>query len=240
MVSKSIFLASSSELKKDRLEFESFVSRKNNDWVDKGIFLKLFIWEDFLDAMSQTRLQDEYNKAVRIADIFVMLFRSKVGRYTEEEFDTAFHQFKATHKPFIFTYFKRFENRTSRVNKSDLASLHAFQQKLRRLGHFQTVYNNVNELKLHFGQQLDKLAKSGFIKFSRDTEAASARARLRSSGDAQRPKAVPINAAIERSKIRSTQIEKRTIVNTGGGAYIRGYVEVNGDFVGRDKREHRK
>jgi hypothetical protein len=209
MVSKRSFLASSSELKKDRLEFESFVSRRNNDWVDKGIFLKLFIWEDFLDAMSQTRLQDEYNKAVRIADIFVMLFRSKVGRYTQEEFDTAFHQFKATHKPFIFTYFKRFEKRTSRVSKSDLASLRAFQVKLRRPGHFQTVYNDVNGLKLHFGQQLDKLARSGFIKFGR-------------------------------SKTRSTRIEKRTIVNTGGGAYVRGDVEVNGDFVGRDKRGDQK
>ncbi|MEF8728585.1 MAG: hypothetical protein V5B34_10300 [Accumulibacter sp.] len=34
-----------------------------------------------------------------------MLYRSKVGRCTEEEFATAVGQFHATSKPFIYTYF---------------------------------------------------------------------------------------------------------------------------------------
>jgi hypothetical protein len=105
MITKKIFLASSAELKEDRGEFEVFISRKNKDWVAKGVFLELVIWEDFLDAMSQTRLQDEYDKAIRESDLFVMLFWTKVGQYTEEEFETAFGQFKTTNKPFIFTYF---------------------------------------------------------------------------------------------------------------------------------------
>jgi len=69
MLTKSIFLASSSELKEDREQFENFINRKNKDWVDKGVFLKLVIWEDFLDAMSKTRLQDEYNEAIRESDL---------------------------------------------------------------------------------------------------------------------------------------------------------------------------
>jgi hypothetical protein len=77
MIRKKIFLASSEELKKDREQFEIFINRKNKDWIAKGIFLHLIIWEDFLDAMSQTRLQDEYNKAIRECDIFVMLFLVK-------------------------------------------------------------------------------------------------------------------------------------------------------------------
>jgi hypothetical protein len=48
------------------------------------VFLDLVIWEDFLDAMSQTRLQDEYNRAIRDCDLFVMLFSTRVGKYTEE------------------------------------------------------------------------------------------------------------------------------------------------------------
>ena len=64
---KKIFLASSSELKEDRQQFEIFIDRKNKEWVDKGIFLELIIWEDFLDALSKTRLQDEYNQAIRDA-----------------------------------------------------------------------------------------------------------------------------------------------------------------------------
>ena len=56
--------------------------------------------------MSETRLQDEYNKAVRDCDIFVSLFFTKTGRFTEEEFDTARSQFKKTGRPRIYTFFK--------------------------------------------------------------------------------------------------------------------------------------
>ncbi len=62
MITRKIFLASSSELKADRDQFEIFINRKNNEWLSKEIFLKLIVWEDFLDAMSKTRLQDEYNE----------------------------------------------------------------------------------------------------------------------------------------------------------------------------------
>lgn len=93
MQTKKLFLASSSELKEDRDQFEIFIGRKNQEWVGKGVFLKPVIWENFLDAMSKTRLQDEYNKAIAECDIFVMLFWTKVGKYTEEEFEHAFKQF---------------------------------------------------------------------------------------------------------------------------------------------------
>src|ERR687895_384638 len=90
MLKKKLFLASSSELKEDRKEFEIFINRKNKDWFAQGIFIELIVCEDFLDAVSYTRLQDEYNKAIRECDIFVMLFHTKVGQYTEEEFENAF------------------------------------------------------------------------------------------------------------------------------------------------------
>jgi hypothetical protein len=147
---------------------------KNKDWVAKGGFLELVIWEDFLDAMSQTRLQDEYDKAIGKCDIFVMLFWTKVGRYTEEEFETAFGQFKTTNKPFIFTYFKDADISVASANKKDLMSLWAFQEKLSALGHFYTVYKNVDELKFKFNQQLDKLASNGFIEFQPEKERSAA------------------------------------------------------------------
>ena len=166
MQTLKIFLASSAELKSDREQFEIFINRKNKLWTKRGVFLHLEIWEDFLDAMSQTRLQNEYNKAIRACDIFVMLFCTKVGKYTAEEFETAFGQFKATKKPLIFTYFR--DNATSRGNatREDLRSLWAFQDKLKALGHFQSVYQNVEGLREHFGNQLDKLEDDGFIRFA--------------------------------------------------------------------------
>jgi len=160
-----IFVASSAELKEDRTAMELFIGRKNKSWVKKGIFLELVMWEDFIDAMSQTRLQDEYNKVLRECDIFVMLFFTKVGRYTEEEFSTAFQQFKATQKPYIYTYFKDAAINTGNINRRDLLSLLNFQEKLKELEHYQTTYTSTDNLLLHFSAQLDKLADTGFIKF---------------------------------------------------------------------------
>lgn len=159
-------MASSSELKEDRGEFEILVGRKNADWVARGVFLELVVWENFLDAVAQTRLQDEYNKTIRNCDIFVMLFSTKVGQYTQEEFETAFGQFKISNKPFIFTYFKDAEITISNASKNDLMSLWTFQQKLSSLGHYYTVYRNIEDLKFQFSQQLDKLAAEGFIEFN--------------------------------------------------------------------------
>ena len=44
----------------------------------------------------------------------------------------------------------------------------AFQKKLNTLGHFYTLYKNIDELKYKFNQQLDKLASDGFIAFTSD------------------------------------------------------------------------
>ena len=84
-----IFLASGAELAEHRREFASFIGDQNKFWVPKGVFLELVRWEGFLDAMSDTQLQDEYNAALAACDLFVMLFRTKVGKYSAEEFDRA-------------------------------------------------------------------------------------------------------------------------------------------------------
>ena len=160
MINIQIFLASSSELRQDRREFETLIGRKNKELVPRKMFLELVVWEDFLDAVSKTRLQDEYNAVIRRCEIFVMLFSTKVGPYTEEEFETAFDQFKQTGRPMIFTYFKDAVINLSSLDKRDAVTLWSFQQKLRDLGHFQTTYENVDALKLHFSQQLDKLVST--------------------------------------------------------------------------------
>jgi hypothetical protein len=181
-----IFLASSSELEGDRKEFEILINRKNKDWADRGAFLDLVVWEDFLDAMSKTRLQDEYNKAIQECDVFVMLFCTKVGKYTEEEFETAFGQFKATNKPLIYTYFKDAEITTASANKDDLKTLWVFQEKLQALGHFQTFYKNIDALKFLFNQQLDKLAEKGFIRLIDESQNGIPSARENESLEAVR------------------------------------------------------
>ena len=158
MKTVKIFLASSEELVDDRRTFEIFLNRRNKTLVKEGVFLELVIWEDFLDAMSKTRLQDEYNKALVDCDIFIMLFYTKVGKYTEEEFDTAYDHFMKNDSPMIFTYFK---NTGGDVKPQE--SLEAFKKRLSELGHFYTVYNNVDRLQLHFMDQLQKLEQKGLF-----------------------------------------------------------------------------
>ncbi len=166
-----LFLASSSELKEDREQFEIFIYRKCKAWFDKGIFLHLDIWEDYMDAMGENGLQSEYNKAVTGCDLFVMLVHNKVGKYTAEEFEKAFGSFKDNKKPFIFTYFK---TPYTTQDRADLQSLWAFEDKLNALKHFKTEYKNIEGLREHFGNQLEKLGANGFVEFKNESTQAPA------------------------------------------------------------------
>src|SRR4051812_39691934 len=150
-----IFIASSSELKADREEFRNFISLENERLIQQQIFLQIIQWEYFLDAISDTRLQGEYNKAIRESDIVLCLFFTKVGKYTAEEFDTAYQVFKDTGKPKIWTYFKDAPVNTGSITE-DIMTLFAFKKKIGELGHFYTGYTNIDNLKYQFKTQLDK------------------------------------------------------------------------------------
>lgn len=152
-----IFLASSSELKDDRRELELAILRKNDSLKNEGVFIEMIVWEDFLDTISATRLQDEYNKSILQCDIFIMLFFTKVGKFTFEEFQVALNSFKKTGKPKIYTYFKNAPIDSSNINEEDILSMLSFKKKLKDIGHYFTTYNNVDGLKYHFSEQLLKL-----------------------------------------------------------------------------------
>ena len=141
-----IFLASSAELRADRDAFRLFVGDLNKRWHDRGVFLEVTVWEDFDDAMSPTRKQDDYNEALRESDLFVMLCWTKVGKYTNEEFEAAHTQFKATGRPLIYTYCKNVAIPTSALNKRDTLSLLDFQERLDTLEHFPTHFDSVAAL----------------------------------------------------------------------------------------------
>jgi len=152
-----IFLASSEELREDRDAFDLYFRQQNDQLRKQGLYLEIVRWENFLDAMSETRLQDEYNREVRNCDILVSLFMTKTGMYTEEEFDVAHKACKKTGKPLIYTFFKDAKVSTSEDNEEDLRSLWNFKKKLKKLGHFYTEYKSAEHLMLKFKDQLEKL-----------------------------------------------------------------------------------
>jgi hypothetical protein len=158
-----IFLASSSELREDRDSFELHFRQANDRWLQKGIYLKIIRWETFLDAMSETRLQDEYNEGVRESDIFVSLFKTKTGKYTKEEFEVAHTAFKNYGKPLIYTYIMQANFTNDKQMRENLTSLWNFLDKLSELGHYPTEYISTKDLLLQFQAQLDKLIEEDKI-----------------------------------------------------------------------------
>lgn len=249
-----IFIASSMELSEDRRAFRELIMEQNNAWHEQGAFLQVVGWEHFLDAVSKTRLQDEYNKAIRDCDIFVLLFHSKVGKFSREEFEIALDQFHSTGKPLIYTYFKPVDPAKA-SSAEDRQSLAEFQQRLRDIGHFATRYENLQELQLKFLQQLYRLADEGVIGFAPIGGAPA-------KGDSP-PSLVYIHAtegtavangphakaATHRAMIvgdgangnfntgSQTVIGQQTHIDTGGGTSIGGNVTVSGgDFIGRDRK----
>jgi hypothetical protein len=158
-----IFLASSNELVDERLRFEIEIYRKCKVWIDEGIFLHLDVWEDLSTCMFANGSQSEYNEFVKSADLFVLLAYTKVGIYTAEEFENAIGQFKATQKPFIFTYFKTIPI-NSVNNTPEIESLQSFKQKLIELKHFYTNFKDFYHLWNQFNKELERLVKVDFVK----------------------------------------------------------------------------
>ncbi len=148
-----IFLASSFELKPERDSFEKQIIRKNKTWEDRGVDLsvRLDIWEDESAQMSLTGSQSEYNKLVQDADLFALLAYTKMGKYTEEEYDVAYDQFKTTQKnPKIIVYFKNTDDAHPPAD-----SLAQFRAKLSALGYFPPPFADANDLWNQFNIELD-------------------------------------------------------------------------------------
>jgi len=152
-----IFVASSSELCEDRDEFELYFRTYNDQLIKRGVYLKVERWEHFDDAMSKTRKQDDYNQVVRDCDVFVCLIFKKAGKFTQEEFDVAFGEFKDRGKPRIFTFLKTEPVDLESLPDEELKSRSAFKKKLRDLGHFYTRYRSIEDLKLKFRDQIDRV-----------------------------------------------------------------------------------
>ena len=249
-----IFIASSMELSEDRKAFRELIMEQNNAWHEQGAFLQVVGWEHFLDAVSKTRLQDEYNKAIRDCDIFVLLFHSKVGKYSCEEFKIALEQFQITGKPLIYTYFKPVDPAKA-SSAEDRQSLADFQQRLSDIGHFATRYENLQELQLKFLQQLYRLASDGVIGFAppggapSKGEAPPSLVYIDAAAGAAVANGPHAKAAAQGAMIvgdgakgnfntgSQTIIGQQTHIDTGGGASIGGNVNVSGgDFIGRDRK----
>lgn len=158
---KTIFLASSNELSADREAFRKLLSKDNdNNFEFRGIYYKLIVWENFNDSLAVDGSQETYNEAIRKCDYFILLYCSKVWKYTDIEFNTAHEQFEKTGKPAIRIYYKNALIKSGSINKTDTESLEAFNEKLKQLKHFKTEYETTDGLVLLFKEQLDIISST--------------------------------------------------------------------------------
>lgn len=140
-----IFLASSIvEFANERMAIENFI-RNISDKFEENYDVKIqpLLCENFDDAYSKIRKQEEYNEKIRNSDLCFFIFFTKAGEYTREEFEVARKKFEETGKPKIYTYFKVIKDETAEQ------SLYDFMNELdKTFGHYYGMFDHIDTVKL--------------------------------------------------------------------------------------------
>ena len=99
--SVNIFVASSGELKEERKEFILIVNSINK--LYDHLKLEVIEWETDLESGSYQKenIQEEINPMLEDCQIVFVLFYSKIGKFTSEEYNLAINKKKK-----VFLYFK--------------------------------------------------------------------------------------------------------------------------------------
>ncbi len=163
MKTYKIFIASSRELKAERDLLERLIGKKNNELLKKNVVLKAEIWEDMDDSASPTRKQDDYNESLKEAHVVIVLFWTKMGTYTDEEFNIAYELTEDNNRiPRVYLYQKTAKP-TFNVSSEDQRSLAAFEKKLNGLVQFSTTFENLDALENAFNKSIDALFNEGYL-----------------------------------------------------------------------------
>lgn len=85
-----IFLASSEELKPERLVIAELITKLNYLWAEYDISIRLVKWEYLDSSMGTQHKQEDYNDYLRQCDMCVVMYWTKFGMYTEIELETAY------------------------------------------------------------------------------------------------------------------------------------------------------
>lgn len=98
MKTLNIFIASSYELSAQRIQIGDFIRKLSYDYSPRGVRLCLACWEDFHPEYSGTSKQQEYDEQlIKTCDIFIALFRTRCGFYTQHEIKLALSLNKESH-----------------------------------------------------------------------------------------------------------------------------------------------
>lgn len=155
----NIFLASSLiEFSNERMVIENFIRNVSDKFEEHyNVKIQPLLCENFDDAYSKTRKQEEYNEKIRESELCFFIFFTKAGEYTQEEFQVAREKFEKTGKPKIYTYFKIIKDETAEQ------SLYDFMNELdKTFGHYYGTFEHIDTVKLRILLSL-KLQEMDFL-----------------------------------------------------------------------------
>lgn len=163
MVTYSIFLASSNELQFEREKFEIFIARRNEIYKSRNVRLELKIWETVSEELGAGRKQNEYNSILKTADVVIVLFWTKVGIYTEEEYRNTIELREKKDRPKVYVYEKT-EKPIDPISIEDDTTKLRFIESLKADGKFHAHFKDSIELERKFLEELDQLFNEGYFK----------------------------------------------------------------------------
>lgn len=148
----TIFIGSSiNECRNERLELTNFI-RSVSDGLEERYEVKLVpvVCEEVDPCMRSVRKQEEYNEIIRKSDMSFFIFFTKAGKYTVEEFETAYEQMKKSEtsggvgRPKIYVYRKNLPAGVS-ADKSLFPFLKRVEEDC---GHYYGTFDHVDTVKL--------------------------------------------------------------------------------------------
>jgi DNA replication protein DnaC len=152
-----VFLASSDELAPERKEIALMISRQNNAWVEKDVYLEMVVWEDLLQTFRGERIQDYFNRKMLECEIVIVLFFKKVGQFTKEEFKLAYENLKKGKKPnFLFVYFKSEKIDIAEVTE-DILEIGRLKKKIQQHQQVYGTFKSDEDLILKLQRQLEQV-----------------------------------------------------------------------------------
>lgn len=94
-----IFIASSAEMKQERMELVDMLHDLNDEVENQGLRFKPVLWEYMDSSMGEKRKEDEYLERLRQCEICLVLFWRTLGEYTKEELEVAVEEMTAGRLP---------------------------------------------------------------------------------------------------------------------------------------------
>ena len=138
-----VFIASSEELRLERLEFADMIQHLNRILKPRGI------------EIEPIDNHEEYNRELKNCELCLVLYWTRFGDYTKSEFDTAYSELCAGRNPQkLYVYFKDADEITP--------ELRAFKESFdTQYGHFFCRFENVDTMKLNFLLQFEAYQNKG-------------------------------------------------------------------------------